>query len=76
MTTLAIEGAYKIKAAEPDGDSIQSYPNDASQWSLVPPAAHYCTNHHRSPRPPRVGYSSCSASRTSSAASGRGIDER
>jgi hypothetical protein len=30
MTTLAIEGAYKIKGAEPDGDSIRFYPNDAS----------------------------------------------
>jgi endonuclease YncB( thermonuclease family) len=36
MPMLTLSGTYRIVGAQPDGDSIRFYPDDPSQWDLVP----------------------------------------
>jgi endonuclease YncB( thermonuclease family) len=36
MGMLLIKGNYRIIGAAPDGDSVRFYPDDPSQWDLVP----------------------------------------
>ena len=36
MPMLLIEGEYRPLNTEPDGDSLRFYPNDPSQWTLLP----------------------------------------
>ena len=35
MPFLALAGEYRIVGAQPDGDSVRFYPDDASQWDDV-----------------------------------------
>jgi hypothetical protein len=39
MPMLVIAGEYRIVGAAPDGDSVRFYPDDPTQWDLIPTAA-------------------------------------